>query len=62
MLSDKAQTLQNVLTFFDPNLILERLILESKAQFSEDKLTFLFSEAGYVVWTILVSDTLLTLV
>lgn len=47
-LSKEAQILQNVLAFFDPDLILERLILESKAQLSDDRLEFLFDEFEYV--------------
>ena len=62
MLSEKAQILQNVLAFFDPNSVLERLILKSKAPLSEDKLMFLFNESEYVMQTFLAFNTMLTLV
>ncbi|KAI1429008.1 hypothetical protein F5Y12DRAFT_782253 [Xylaria sp. FL1777] len=46
-LSGDARILQNVLAFFDPDLILERLIVDTKAELSDDKLQFLFDEFDF---------------
>ncbi|KAI1294398.1 hypothetical protein F5Y03DRAFT_372923 [Xylaria venustula] len=46
-LSGEARVLQNVLAFFDPDLILERLIVDTKADLSDDKLQFLFDEFDF---------------
>lgn len=43
-LSPKAGVLQNVLAFFDPDLIPERLILETRADIDDQQLEFLFDE------------------
>lgn len=47
-LSKDARIVQNLLAFFDPDLILEQLILDSKAQLYDDRLQFLFDELEYV--------------
>ncbi|KAJ3565063.1 hypothetical protein NPX13_g7632 [Xylaria arbuscula] len=46
-LSDEARTLQNILAFFDPDQILERLITDTKAELDDDKLQFLFEEFDF---------------
>ncbi|KAI0861638.1 hypothetical protein F4860DRAFT_475715 [Xylaria cubensis] len=46
-LSGDARILQNVLAFFDPDLILERLIVDTKAKLSDDQLQFLFDEFDF---------------
>lgn len=43
-LSPNAKVLLNVLAFFDPDLIPERLILETKADIDDEQLEFLFDE------------------
>lgn len=43
-LSPEATTLQNLLVFFDPDLIPERLITNTKAEINHDDLEFLFDE------------------
>lgn len=43
-LSAEATTLQNLLVFFDPDLILERLILNTQAKFEDPRLEFLFDD------------------
>ncbi|KAI1131000.1 hypothetical protein F5Y10DRAFT_288105 [Nemania abortiva] len=46
-LSDEARTLQNILAFFDPDQVLERLITDTKAELDDDKLQFLFDEFDF---------------
>ncbi|KAI1083262.1 hypothetical protein F5B20DRAFT_577646 [Whalleya microplaca] len=46
-LSDQAQVLQTLLAFFDPELIPERLIVETKAQLANDRLNFLFDRVRF---------------
>ncbi|KAI0539986.1 hypothetical protein GGR58DRAFT_194652 [Xylaria digitata] len=46
-LSGDARIFQNVLAFFNPDLILERLIVDTKAELSDDKLHFLFDEFDF---------------
>ncbi|KAK7743150.1 hypothetical protein SLS53_004235 [Cytospora paraplurivora] len=46
-LSPNAKVLLNVLAFFDPDLIPERLILETKANIDDEQLEFLFDEFDF---------------
>jgi len=48
-LSEEATKLQNLLVFFDPDLIPERLITNTKAEIDDPSLEFLFDEFEYVV-------------
>ena len=43
-LSAEATTLQNLLVFFDPDLIPERLIKDTKAEIDDERLEFLFDD------------------
>ncbi|KAJ8126823.1 hypothetical protein O1611_g6815 [Lasiodiplodia mahajangana] len=46
-LSSNACVLRNLLAFFDPDLIVERLIVDTKAGLSDGKLQFLFDESMF---------------
>lgn len=56
-LSEKARILQNVLAFFNPDLIQERMILETKAQIDDDRLDSLFDDFEYVKRAFRISRT-----
>jgi hypothetical protein len=43
-LSTEARTLQNLLIFFDPDSLLERLITNTKAELEDTELSFLLDE------------------
>lgn len=50
-LSEEAIKLQNLLVFFDPDLIPERLITNTKAEIDDPSVDFLFDEFEYVLHT-----------
>ena len=46
-LPENARVLQNLLAFFDPDRIEERLLTNPKAEFSDERLEFLADEFEY---------------